>query len=116
MRPPNNANFKNIWLITGLTEEDGFNSLLDAYEMAFSLGAPYTSAHITIILINGAAPFPLIKRYFAKWILFTPYRDDLSQTTAITITTNDGNTAIAYFKLRDTWTFRVGAGLTIQNV
>ena len=116
MTPPNLANFKNVWLIKGLTVDDGFNSILDAYEMALSYGAPYTSAHVTIILINGAAPFPLIKKYIPQWVMFTPYKDDLSQTTSITITTNDGNTAIVYYKIRDTWTFKIGAGLTIENL
>ena len=42
------------------------------------LGAPYTSANITIVLINGAAPFPMVKRFYAPQILFTNNKDDYS--------------------------------------
>ena len=78
----------------------------------------------TVYLMPTRWPFPmelLIPQhmslsYIPQWVIFTPYKDDLSQTTSITIITNDGNTAIVYYKIRDTWTFKIGAGLTIENL
>ena len=53
-----------------------------------------------------------------KTELYMPlYYDDNSQTTSIIIDSFDGITKISmFYKLRDKFNFRVGAGLTIRNI
>ncbi len=42
--------------------------------------------------------------------------DDWSQTTSITINTDDGSQAYIFYKMRDKWVFKVGGGLTMYNL
>ena len=43
-------------------------------------------------------------------------KDDWSQTTSIIINTQSGSQVTLNYKLRDKWTFKVGAGLSISNI
>ncbi|CDW89057.1 UNKNOWN [Stylonychia lemnae] len=73
-------NSRDSSLIDG-TINNYFNSIQDAIKKAYELGAPYQSAQITILLLDGSHAM---------------------------ITIN--------YKLRDTFHFLVGAGLTIKNL
>ncbi|CDW71354.1 UNKNOWN [Stylonychia lemnae] len=96
-----------------------FSSLVDAIEKAYELGAPYTSAEITILLrlgIYSLSPHAMVRYYpvdhYMPWNL-----DQFSQTTKIIIRPDlPGVTAKILYKLRDTFRFLVGGGLTIQNL
>ena len=49
-------------------------------------------------------------------ILIPPNKDPYSQTTSIVIDTVGSVKVNVFYKLRDTFTFKVGAGLTIRNI
>ena len=51
-------------------------------------------------------------------IIYKPMnQDNNAQTTSLIIDSFDSATKVSvYYKLRDKWTFKVGAGLTVKNV
>ena len=49
-------------------------------------------------------------------MVFPAYIDDYSQTTKIIIDTENGQAINFYYKLRDSFHFKVGGGLTIRNL
>ncbi len=51
-------------------------------------------------------------------IIYKPMNlDNNAQTTSLIIDSFDSATKVSvYYKLRDKWTFKVGAGLTVKNV
>jgi hypothetical protein len=89
---------------------------------ANELGAMYTNSVITILLSPGY--------YFLAWYYtfhikpfknieksYIPSKYDFQQTTSIIIKPETaGTTATLYYKMRDKFTFPVGAGLTITDV
>ncbi|CDW79966.1 UNKNOWN [Stylonychia lemnae] len=90
-----------------------FNSIQDAFSKAYEIGAPYVSAEIQIILKTGDHA---MVRYFPSDFYVPSAYDKHSQTTKITLKTESGALQKVLYKLRDSWNFKVGAGLTIQNV
>eukprot|EP00347_Sterkiella_histriomuscorum_P016469 403353061 len=90
-----------------------FNSIQDAITAAYELGAPKLSADVTIILKTGEHA---MVRYFPSDIYMPLAYDPYSQTTKITIETENGAQQRVNYKLRDNWKFKVGAGLTIKNI
>ena len=102
--------------ITG-TYTDAFNSIQDAISKAYELGAPYTSATITIILKqSGSSTHAMLRAQGTKYYMPTKY-DQNAQTTAIVLTTESADSYVKVnYKMRDKYTFMVGGGLTINNI
>ncbi|TNV88247.1 hypothetical protein FGO68_gene13755 [Halteria grandinella] len=99
-----------------------FNFLIDGIAKALELGAPYTKAEITIRLKTGVGGFG--GQYHEHWVRpittaeknYIPSKYDFQQTTSIIIMPDNAIQQVIYFKLRDKFTFNVGAGLTLKNV
>eukprot|EP00347_Sterkiella_histriomuscorum_P003595 403363685 len=95
-----------------------FNQIQDAISKANELGAPYTSALITILLNNvDNAYLGMLRTYYQHYKQM--YSDYTTQSTKILIDVTDSSTntpLIVYYKLKDKWTFNVGGGLEINNV
>lgn len=103
------------------TAASAFFFLDDAIAKAYELGAPFASATINILLCDGTGGnkdihyLRPIKNDERKYI---PANYDNTQTTRIIISPNTGSTSppTIIYKMRDKFTFPVGAGLTISNV
>ncbi|CDW78173.1 UNKNOWN [Stylonychia lemnae] len=89
-----------------------FNSIVDALTKAYKIGSPYRSATIQIILFSNQTHS--MQRYNSNLQLFDSI--DISQSIKIIIDTVDQVPTKVYYKLRDKFTFLVGAGLTIRNI
>ena len=86
----NYVNAKSAQAITGTSLTDSFNTLQDGMAKAYELGAPYTSATITIILIEGGDHALVRKSPTFNALPYTQTASDDSQTTKIVITTSYG--------------------------
>ncbi len=121
MRFVGSATYTNAQTITG-TSSDPYNFLVDAIAKAYEIGAPYTSAEITINLMTGVQSGNPVDYHFVRPLAtnernYVPSKFDVQQTTKIIIQADTGApTQTIYYKLRDRYTFNVGAGLTIKNV
>lgn len=80
---------------------------------ALEIGAPFSSATITILLLPGTH---YMVRYFPDDFYMPTKYDGNSQTTSIIIDSSDGNEVTVNYKLSDSFRFKVGAGLTIRNL
>lgn len=116
---PNNY-FTSIQSTTGnaANAANAFFSLDDAIAKAYELGAPYNSATINIYLVDGTGGSKGI--HYLRPITnserkYIPANYDNTQTTKIIISPNAGSTnpPTIIYKMRDKFTFPVGAGLTI---
>ena len=98
--------------ITG-SSSNSFNYLEDAVMKAYEIGAPFLSATITIVIKDVGPHF--MKRGRG---IYKPMNQDFNaQSTSLVIDSFDSATKVTvYYKLRDKWTFKVGAGLTVKNV
>ncbi|CDW75588.1 UNKNOWN [Stylonychia lemnae] len=91
-----------------------FNSIQDAIKKAYELGAPYSSAEITISLLFGVHA---MVRYNPEDLYMPKMLDQYSRTTKIILQPADDDLQLTiYYKLRDSFHFLVGAGLTIRNL
>ncbi|CDW82437.1 UNKNOWN [Stylonychia lemnae] len=91
-----------------------FNSIQDAIKKAYELGAPYQSAQITILLLDGTHA---MVRYYPLDFYMPTNLDQFSKTTKIILQpANPDQQLTINYKLRDTFHFIVGAGLTIKNL
>jgi hypothetical protein len=98
--------------ITGILSTDPFNSIQDAMAKAYEIGAPYTYAFVTILLMDGNHA---MIREASDYYMPTAY-DKYSQTTLIEIKSASEFQLTVLYKLRDKWNFPVGAGLKIKSV
>ncbi|CDW74218.1 UNKNOWN [Stylonychia lemnae] len=89
-----------------------FNSILYALSKAYKIGSSYESATIRIILFSNQTHSMV--RYNSNLEEFEI--SDISQSTKIIIDTLDSVPTKVYFKLRDKFSFFVGAGLSINNI
>ncbi len=106
---------RNIQYMTG-DYNDAFNQLQDAIKKAYEMSAPFNVAIMTIILKTGATGIHAMVR--SNKDFYMPNRwDDWSQNVKIIIKSEDPTNPVTIrYKLRDTFKFLVGAGLTIENV
>eukprot|EP00347_Sterkiella_histriomuscorum_P007237 403349735 len=111
------ANFLNINLddpdsIDG-SKQKPFNFIQDALTYALEIGAPFSSADIKILLLPG--PHAMLRSNNYKPYMPTK-QDQYSQTTKITIDSESGQQIKLHYKLRDKWTFDIGAQFTLKNI
>ncbi|CDW89700.1 UNKNOWN [Stylonychia lemnae] len=99
--------------ITG-SSTNYFNSIQDAIKKAYELGAEYSSAEITIKLIDGSHT---MVRYYPEDKYMPTKLDQYSKTTKIILQPASPNIQLTInYKLRDTFHFLVGGGLTMRNL
>jgi hypothetical protein len=106
--------------VTG-TAADPFYYLTDAIAKAYELGAPKKQAVITINLLEGSGGTKTIhymRRLKTTEVAYQPLYYDNTQTTSLIIQMDPSLTTLPTikFKLRDRFTFPIGAGLTIKKV
>ena len=105
------SNANPIQSVTGTTT-NRFDNLYDAIKRAYELGAPYTSATITIKLEDGT--HGMLRSTYG---MYNPqYTDKFRQTTTLVITSETGSVVTVNYKMADKFRFFVGAGLTISNI
>ena len=102
-------NPKSSDLIDG-TITNGFNSLQDAIQYAYEIGANITYANVTILLKDG---LHAMVRYNPIDFYMPIKIDQYSSSTSITIRPASDTTLTINYKLRDTFKFKVGRNLTI---
>lgn len=90
------------------------NSIQEAIARAYEIGAPYSSAVISIYLLPGTH---FMSRQYPTDFYMPQKYDQNSQTTKIILDAYDSWTEmVVNYKLRDSFKFYVGAGLTIHNI
>ncbi|CDW72858.1 UNKNOWN [Stylonychia lemnae] len=95
--------------------ERGIKSLPDAISRAYEIGGIYTSSKIKIILKSKPDLNHAILRQVSDFYMPSLY-DQYSQSTQITIDTEDGLPQQVFYKMRDKWRFIVGGGLELRNL
>ncbi|CDW82099.1 UNKNOWN [Stylonychia lemnae] len=95
--------------------ERGIKSLPDAISRAYEIGGIYTSSKIKIILKSKPDLNHAILRQVSDFYMPSLY-DQYSQSTQITIDTEDGLPQQVFYKMRDKWRFKVGGGLELRNL
>ena len=90
-----------------------FNYIQDAITRAYELAALFNVADMTIILLSGT--HAMLRK---AENMYMPYRTDKwSQNVRITLQSeNSAAPVTVLYKMRDTFKFLVGGGLTIKNV
>jgi hypothetical protein len=114
------ASNANVQSQTGeYAQSTAFEYLQDAIKRAYELSANFRDATVTIVLKND----PLAATTYHAMIrkndgYYMPIRnDDWSQNVKLTITSEDTTKPVTVrYKLRDTFKFLVGGGLTIKYV
>ena len=91
-----------------------FNYLQDAITRAYELAAITKTSDLTILLMTGGI-HAMLRRNDQ---FYTPFRTDTwSQNVKIVIKSDTAGTPVTiYYKMRDTFKFLVGAGLTLQDI
>ncbi|CDW78604.1 UNKNOWN [Stylonychia lemnae] len=95
--------------------ERAFKSLPDAISRAYEIGAKYTSSKVNIILKSKPNLNHAILRQATDFYIPSLY-DQYSQSTQISIDTEDRLPQKILYKMRDKWRFKVGGGLSIRNL
>ncbi|CDW87527.1 UNKNOWN [Stylonychia lemnae] len=112
VNPVTQQNTKSSDLIQG-TQADSFNSIQDAINYAYEIGANITSAEVTILLKDGLhamVRYKPVDKYMPLKL------DKYSASTEMILKPVSITTLSVYYKLRDSFSFNVGASLTIQNI
>ncbi|CDW71619.1 UNKNOWN [Stylonychia lemnae] len=94
--------------------QNPFYSIKDALTKAYEMGAPFSTARIRILLYQTDI-HAIISNYTIDQ--YMPYAyDQNSQSTQIIIEPQFGQPITVLYKMRGTFRFLVGGGLTIRNI
>jgi hypothetical protein len=90
--------------------------MTNALTRAYELGAPYVSSTVRILVMKpSGSEYHVLRPYKPAEFPYIPSAYDDSQSTKIIIEPNTGaGVQTIYYKHRDKFQFKVGAGLTIR--